>query len=92
MTLKRYLKSEHTKNRRTDRRTFQLIESIVTEGRCFGKTASQDKSTSKFMRPSVAGYFVKRLDKSILSTISYFSSPSKLRLHELTDYAETKKG
>ena len=36
-TVKRYLKSEQT-DRRTDRRTFQLIESIGPEGRCFEKS------------------------------------------------------
>ena len=35
-TVKRYLKSEQT-HRRTDRRTFRLIESIGPEGRCFEK-------------------------------------------------------
>ena len=39
-TFKRYLKSEHTHGRtdgQTHRRTFQLIESIGPEGRCFEK-------------------------------------------------------
>ena len=35
-TFKRYLKSEHTHtDRRTDRQTFPLIESMGPEGRCF---------------------------------------------------------
>ena len=37
-TFKRYLKSEHTDKRtdgQTNRRTFRLIESICSEGRCF---------------------------------------------------------
>ena len=39
-TFKRYLKSEHTDGQthgQTDRRTFQLIESIGPEARCFEK-------------------------------------------------------